>query len=251
MNRIKVLAMALVAVFAIGAVAASSALAIQAGPLFEVEGSRLVTGSKNVTTKNLGDFTLVPSGSLGAKPTTLCSGLSAPTVLLGGGTSDTTITFTGCEATGTGLNGQCDVLSVGATPGNIVVNAKDELVYVGKKEEAENETGQLGDLFTPAGGGNTFVTLIYLSLGSSCPTGSVETAVEGNVIGLVEPVNTTSKQGMLKFPAAAITKAWQWLSLGKVHEVKSALKVFGENAVQLGLADLELETGGSWAVLTQ
>lgn len=208
----------------------------------------LETGeTAKVTTKNLGDFSLVPA--LG--PTTLCTGLSAPTTLLGGapGTSITTIEFSGCTAPGG--TGTCDSLSVGATPGNIIVNAKDELVYVGKEEEAKKEEGQLGDRFTPANGGNNFVTLTYVALSGECPNGAVETAVEGSVIGLAEPVNQVNKTGMLKFPSTAIKKGWQWLSAGKVHEVKSELKAFTlVGATQEGLADLELESGAEWGVIT-
>lgn len=206
-----------------------------------------------VVSKNLGDFSLVPENTT-LEPTTLCSGLSSPTLLFGGtpGTSETTIEFTGCEATSSLGGSKCDALSLGATPGDIIVKANDELVYVGTKLEAEMEEGHLGDLFTPAGGGNTFVTLIYLKLsGGSCPTGAVTTPVLGSVVGLVEPVNTMSSQGMLTFPAKAISKAWQWLSKGKVHEVKSELKAFGGlGATQVGLADLELESGEEWGVLT-
>lgn len=201
------------------------------------------------TTKNLGDFTLKPKGT---GPTTLCTGLSGPTLLLGGApaTGETTIEFSGCTATGSGGSGTCDALGLGQTPGNITANAKDELVYIGTKGEAENEEGQLGDLFTPANGGTTFVTLIYAALsGGTCPTGSVLTAVEGSVIGLVEPDNTVTKQVMLTFPSTAISEAWQWLSEGKVHLVTSKLKAFGLTATEIGLADIELEGGTEWGLI--
>lgn len=291
MNRIKALAMALVAMFAMAAVEASSASAtetsgpafliglcagprvsplvqvgflsmsaclkneneqsIPAGTPYYVDRERLEFHElAKLTTRNLGDFELTSGGGA---PTTLCSGLSAPTLLFGGapGTSETEITFSGCTATGSNGTGTCDSLNQGGTPGNIVVNTKDELVYVGKKEEAQNETGHLGDLFTPATGGSTFVTLVYLALNGSCPSGATTTAVAGSVIGLAEPVNAMSQVGMLTFPKKAITKAWQWLSLGTVHEVKSELTAFGFEAFQLGLADLELESGEEWGVLTQ
>lgn len=222
------------------------------GPHWKAAGIELESGeSAKLTAKNLGDFTLYAGAS---KPTTVCTGLSAPTLLLGGspGLSDTEILFSGCEATGSGGAGKCDALSEGATPGNIVFDAKDELVYVGTKLEAEMEEGHLGDRFTPAAGGNTFFTLEFLALsGATCPTGAVTAAVEGSVIGLVEPVNTTSKQGMLTFPNKAVEKAWQWLSSGKVHEVRATLKSFGLVSVtELGLADLELESGEEWGALT-
>jgi hypothetical protein len=77
----------------------------------------------------------------------------------------------------------------------------------------------------------------------------VETSVKGSVIGAAEPLNTMSEQGMLTFPSTAIKTGFQWLSKGKVDEVKAGLEVFGFKATQTGLADLIREGGGNWGVL--
>lgn len=204
----------------------------------------------NVTTSNLGAFTL-KAATFGV--TVLCTGLSAPTTLLGGspGGSDTEVKFSGCttEERGTRYE-KCDANSSGATGGNITLKAKDELVYTGSKAEAEKEQGPVGDLFSAEGGGETFVTLTFEALEpGACPSLAVETAVEGSVVGEVEPVNAFAKQGMLKFPTTAIKRAFRWEGEGRVKEVKAGLSAFGFSATESGLADLELESKEEWGVI--
>jgi hypothetical protein len=291
MNRFKVLAIMLASMFALAAVLAASASATELalGPAFLLglcEGPRLSplaqkgflthsgclagTGEEEVpagsryyvdrtrletlelakvTPTNLGDFTLTPSSG----PAVLCSGLTAPTLLLGGtpGKSQTEINFSGCTVpTGT----KCDANSKGATGGLILVNAKDELVYTGTKREAENEEGKVGDLFLgekEEGGVRTFVVLTFEALsGGRCPTGAVESKVTGSVVGLVEPVNAMSSGGMLRFPSTAVSPVYKWTRHGTVTEVKPQLEMFGFKDVESGLADLELESKGIWGVLT-
>lgn len=139
------------------------------GPRFLTSASLLGAGeTASVTTSNLGDFTFKPS--VAGEPEQLCTGLAAPTTLLGGapGKSDTEIKFTGCTVAG---HEKCNVLSVGVTPTNITVALQDELVYTGTKEEAEREEGPLGDRFTPASGGSTLFTLAAPSVRSGCVPG--------------------------------------------------------------------------------
>jgi hypothetical protein len=170
------------------------------------------------------------------------------TLTLASGKSDTTIHFSSCTATGSGGSGTCDALNKGGTPGTILLNLDDQLIYTGTEAEAKEEKGPIGDLLTPESG-TTFVTLIFDALGTACPTGAVETAVTGDVIGAAEPLNTMSEQGMLTFPSTAITKGFQWLSKGTVDKVKAGLEVFGLPATQTGLADLIVEGGGNWGTL--
>jgi hypothetical protein len=206
-------------------------------------------GDAKLASKSLGDFTLTPSTG----PAVLCTDLNAPTLLLGGspGTSDTEIDFLGCTVpTGT----KCDANSKGATGGLILVNAKDELVYTGTKREAEKEEGKLGDLFLGVKeeeATKTFVVLTFEALsGGSCPSGAVETKVTGSVVGLAEPVNSMSTEGMLRFPSTAVSPVFKWVKKGTVTEVTPKLEVFGFKAVQTGLVDLELLSKESWGVLT-
>lgn len=195
--------------------------------------------------RNLGNFTLKPSTG----PVVVCTGLSAPTTLLGGATgkSDTEIAFSGCTVES---HAKCDALSVGGAPGNITVKALDELVYDGSKTQAEKEEAPLGDLFTTDE--SAFATLIFRALETgACPSGAVETAVTGSVVGEVEPVNAMSVQGMLTFPKTAIKKVYRWKGVSvKPEEVTAGLKAFGFTATESGLADIELESGSVWGALT-
>jgi hypothetical protein len=242
MTRIRVIGVTLAAMFALGALAASSAAASE-GPVFLGP-----SGEEHLTLHelSLGDFTLKPTSF----PTILCEHLSAATLALAGGKSDTTIHYTSCTATGSGGSGACDALNKGGTPGSILFPAKSELVYTGAKAEAEKEEGPLGDLITPESG-TTFVTLTFEALGTgTCPTGAVEEKLTGSVIGAAEPLNTMSAQGMLTFPSTTIKTGFQWLSKGKVDKVTAGLEVFGIKVTQIGLADLVVEGGGEWGVLS-
>jgi hypothetical protein len=78
----------------------------------------------------------------------------------------------------------------------------------------------------------------------------VEEKLTGSVIGAAEPLNTMSAQGMLTFPSTTIKTGFQWLSKGKVDKVTAGLEVFGIKVTQIGLADLVVEGGGEWGVLS-
>lgn len=241
MRRIKTIGLALVAAIGLVAVAASSAAA--QGPQYLTSGG--LTTSANVTTSNLGSFTLKPTSG----PVVVCTGLSAPTTIFAGapGKSESTIQFSGCTVK---ESPKCDANSKGATGGNITVNALDELVYDGTKAEAEKEEAPLGDLFTTNEA--QFVTLTFEALeAGACPNGAVETQVTGDVVGEVEPVNTMSVQGMLTFPTTSLKKVYRWKGVGvKPEELAVGLKVFGLSATESGLADLELSPSESWGALS-
>jgi hypothetical protein len=143
---------------------------------------------------------------------------------------------------------ECTVHSPGEAVGTIATAAKTEVVYLGKEEEAKKEEGKLGDLFTPVSG-ETFVEIDIG--GSGCPIFSKgEQEVKGSVIGEITPVATMAKIGTEIFPSKAIKKAYKWESAGTVKEVKAELDVFGViEAVQIGEAEVELESGEEWGVL--
>jgi hypothetical protein len=86
MTRIRVIGVAVLAMFALGAFAASSAVASE-GPVFLGP-----SGEEHFTLHalNLGDFTLKPTSG----PSILCEHLLAITLTLAGGKTDTTIHFT-------------------------------------------------------------------------------------------------------------------------------------------------------------
>jgi hypothetical protein len=193
---------------------------------------------------NLGTFKLHTS-----LITIECTSLDSPTSLVGGtpGKDHAIIIFKGCSVEGK-TSTECHVNSPGEPVGTIATSAKTELVYIGTKEEAEKETGPLGDLFEPEESGKPFVTLEVA--GTKCPIFTEGTnKVEGSVVGEATPVETMGTEGMLKFPSPIIGKAFRWVKAGEVTEVKPSLKVFGfVNAEQIGLADVKLLSGEEWGV---
>jgi hypothetical protein len=246
-KRIKILGLALTAVLSLIALATTSASAA-AGPLYLIEGRLLNTGEHaKVEVSNLGAFVLTTQDGINV----VCTSLSAPTLLIGGtpGRSETEIHYTGCTGEG---RSECDVNSSGAKGGLILVDAEDELVYSGTKEQAEKELPPLGDLFRPAGGGTSFVTLSTEALKTgACSATLASVEVKGNTVGLIEPVNTDVLLGMLTFDKSPIKEAWLWLGDGVTPDkVKVGLTVSGLPAIQLGLADVKLTTNEKWGVQT-
>jgi hypothetical protein len=179
-----------------------------------------------------------------------CTTLSAPTNLVGGtpAKSHVAITLSGCSVAGK-TEAECHVNSAGKAVGTIVTNVKTEVLYIGTKEEAKKEEGNLGDLIEPEAGA-VFTTLEVL--GTSCPVFSEGTnKLEGSVIGEVSPVNAMGKAGAVKFPSPTINKGWRWVKKGEVSEVKPSLKLFGFINLELtGEAAVELESGAEWGVIT-
>lgn len=107
------------------------------GPSYVVGLTPLAAGNTaKIEGTNLGNFTLKPA--LSGEPEPLCTGLSSPTTLLGRISWEERygILFTGCTLVS---HPKCDVLSLNGTPTTITVPASDELVYTGKKEEAEKK----------------------------------------------------------------------------------------------------------------
>lgn len=228
------------------AVAATSAWA--AGPSWTTAAGTLEVGeAAKATTAGLGDFTFLKA-ALGAS--VMCKGLSAPTTLLGGtpGRADTEVALSECTVEG---YEKCDALSVGETVGKIAYKAREELVYTGTEKEAEKEEGPLGILLTgEEEGGKGFTTIEFETLeAGTCPTGAAVTEVKGGVIAETTPVNELSKQDMLTLPSTAIEKGWRWKRAGEVEEVTPTLANLFGKATQIGLADIELESGESFGPL--
>jgi hypothetical protein len=280
-SRIRLIMLAALAMFAFGSIAASSAFA--EGPYWLVKGERfdcekvavnggqfntlleclggsvgsgtlewllkVLTGTSGkleadqgalALASNLGNFTL-KAGSL---ITIECATLHSPTTLVGGvpGRDHAQIHFSECTVSG---HPKCDANSPDEPIGSGKINtaAKTELVLSEKKLGSK-----LLDLFEPESG-TTFVTLEVTALESgACPTFTAgETKITGSVAAEVEPENTDSKEGMLKFPASPIATAWRWTGSGatdKWEEVKVSLKAFGiVKSEQIGLADVKLLSG--------
>lgn len=246
MKPIQATGLALLAVFVSSAVAAAGTWA--AGPTWLTSAGLLYAGATaKATTVGLGDFTFLKPAT---GPVIVCGSLSAPTTLLGGapGRADTEVKLSECAVEG---HEKCDPLSVGETVGKITYRAKEELVYIGTYEGAQKEEGPLGILLTgEAEAGKGFTTIEYDPLETgACPSEAAEAEVEGSVIAEATPANELSKQSMGKLPSTKIKEAWRWKRAGEVEEVRATLKYPFGAATQIGLADVELESGEEFGAL--
>jgi hypothetical protein len=255
MRRMRLVGLALVAVFALTAVASSAAFAGE-GPIWKVAGSKLESGiTKNITAaKKAGSAEF--KFKAGTLITINCTGASSTGTIIGGepGTDTANIKFTGCTVEG---HSECTVKSpkegTEEVPvGEIRVKAKTELVYLSstsatnEKVDASGVGSHLGDLFSPASG-STFVELVVG--GNNCPSLTKGTnKVEGSVLSIVEPSEAEAASGTLNFPTSSIEKYWTRNGGVKSHE--ASLKVFGFiGCTQSGEETVELESKenfGAW-----
>lgn len=161
------------------------------------------------------------------------------------GRSTNRIVLGGCSVEG-GEFAECEVGSPGEPVGSVLIEAAGgELVGIGNKAEAEEETGRLGERFTPIAG-NTLFTLRFA--GPYCGHSAEEVPVEGSLIAeFAHPDTETAVQELVQ-PREPIARALQWVGEGEVREVTSELTVFGEPAALVGKEDLELESGIKWGV---
>ncbi len=244
-NRVQLMLVALLGVFAFSAVAAAAAQAEEA-PFWSIGGTRLEEGKTHYVTAKVYNVTGQPAGFL-LKATTgqtvLCPFIRLKEgVLLGSkagnpGTKDEVIEFFGetgnpctVENNGTG----CKV------KGPIVTNpVKSELV----ESEKSTTAALLVEFFTASG---PFVKLEFE--GTGCTT--KETTVSGKVAGEVreDPNNGTlggvvklpnakieAKSWLVNFPATAIKHIWL-IKAGLGEETKLELVSFGEEATLSGTA---------------
>jgi hypothetical protein len=130
---------------------------------------------------------------------------------------------------------ECHVASVGEASGVIKFSADTELVYL-------NEEGtSIGDLYTSGSGEKKLVELDFT--GTGCTT-SGEVEISGNALSEVSPKNEEVTLETGTFPTTAIKKCWQWSLPSTLKECGSVgLKAFGLVTVTLsGKASAELES---------
>jgi hypothetical protein len=253
MSRIKLMGLALVAVFAFSAVAATVASAVE-GPFWKVAGVRLVAGETRLLLATAAaNFVLTANTS----QTITCKTISLPVgsemQIIGspaktGGRSLEALEFTGCTVANNGE--KCLVSNGGVVKTTLVLNL---LGY-----STGTRTGPILVLFAPDVG-KDFVTVSFTpETGGKCTLPSA--LVEGNVVGLerVGGVNvevgaheTETLHGEVAF--AALNKTI-WLEIaGSLVSVKSAMSAFGTGAKFQGIALLLVDSeGGSvqWGVFT-
>jgi len=241
MNRIKIIGLALMAVFAFSAVGTASASA-NLGPFYKVEGKTLKAGETRLLLASArGNFQLNVA-TLGQ--TITCTGLSltGPDQIEGGlvGKSKEVIDFTGCTQTGLGEGCSIENGLIATVP---VVNL---LGY-----SNSNRTGLVLVLFTPESG-TVFTTVKLLG---KCMGELKSIAVKGSVIGLAQeggkPVEvgkgSESLHGEVVFHKPGPKTLWMEEANGSLVETKSKLELGGNAATLEGtallLVDLVLSNG--------
>jgi hypothetical protein len=166
--RIRTIGLALVAAFALSAIASATASAALP-EIVNKEGKTLV---KNKYTSKSGKATL-ETGKNGA---VICSASTDKGETTGVKTGVSTVTFTGCESTGI----KCS--SSGAKSGEIVSKATSQVVYeLNSKKEKE-------------------AALLLVAEEATIKCSAFQTLkVKGSVLGLLSPINKLSKELTLTF----------------------------------------------------
>jgi hypothetical protein len=210
----------LVAIFAMSAIAASTAAASE--PEFSV-----LPATKTFTSTS-GAGTL----KAGTVATTTCTADTNKGTITGMKTvGSVVVTFTGCKISGNSK--VCTVKSVGSTEGTIVTNT-----LKGELGTAKGSTSGVGLLLEPASGG-VFVTLAETSCG-------IETSVEGGIVGEITPVKSSQTTGKIIYALLAGKQGLKELTVAGATKTK-VLKAFGLVEVVEETSDL-LEFAGKTEV---
>jgi hypothetical protein len=205
----------LIAVFALSAVAASTAFAAE--PEFKV----LPSVKTFKTTSGAGTL------KAGSIATTTCAADSSGGEITGMTTvGKVKVTFTGCKISGNSK--VCTAKSVGAKEGEIVTNTL-------KGSLGTTTTGTDVGLLLEPETTKKFVTLAA----TSC---AIETSVEGGIIGEISPVNISSKTGKLSYTTSGGAQGIKKIIVAG-NEVETNLAAFGLVEVTEETSDLQ-EFGG-------
>lgn len=284
MIRIRIIGLTLVAVFAMSAVAVSSASAAKNGPhwlsssfggecieptakgiwAFETK-AKCEAGTPIISTGNwekiLGagekkniTFTSGETRLITASDLIICKKDKGTGEIIGGwpGTDKATITFEECEVT---KPFTCKVKNAGGTFGTIVTTVNTELVYTTKKA-GEEEKSPLGILFkTTSAKNKLFVELEFSGICAFGPKKVEATGEEhgpgipgvaGVVCKIVEPAEANKVVHEIECAEKAQQKFFYWEG-GVIKEGKAGLKLGSEVAEQVGSAKIELESKKEYA----
>ena len=234
MNRMRIFGLALAAMFALSAIAATAAMATT--DIYQIGGAKLEAGETREIKSSMKStsFVLEGTGPLGIKVVTTCTSLKLDAaddpVLLGGEPGKSgreAIEFSGCTAT---LGGsKCSSVTVESAQTN------NELVDVDAKKE-------LAVLFTPASG----TKFSEVKLKSCGIFGSQSAAVEGTTAALVPSTKEAVKGELVWNAKEEITEV---LKLGSSTGQKVGLTSDGNKATLNGEAFVELSSGKEWCAL--
>jgi curli biogenesis system outer membrane secretion channel CsgG len=238
MKRIRILGVALVAMFALSAVVAVAAQATEA-PYYKIAGTRLGSGSSSeISSHAKTEFTLAAAT---AGVSVKCKNLSnsAGSKIIGSaagvpGTSTETLTFSNCSVSGNGTGTGCTTVTEPITTEPLV----NELAL-------SNPLGSLVVEFKPATG-TLFATLTFPA-GCTFTSTKVTIAEGSAVVGQIlagGTLSTASKplteavDNEISFPSERITSIYlqETASGGYKLVEESALKAFGVAATFSGTA---------------
>jgi hypothetical protein len=244
MKRFRLIGVALLAVFALGAVVASGAQA-ETAPSFTIQGARLAAGrTHNFDARATANFILTGAG--GATTITCTKLGTVGGVLLGSnagtqGSANQVTVFSGCTLVGNGT--ACHLAPTEGSAETTEVITTNPI----KSELVENVVGTHGgkkllEVFSPA---SKTLGFVKLNFGGTCTVKSgivagstvaevvLDAAGEGSVELGQPPVERTSWK--IKFPAAPIKEVWL-VSNGVGKIVETGQTLFNEESIQTGTA---------------
>jgi len=267
MKRFRLIGVALLAVFALGAVVASAAQA-EEGPSFTVSGARLAAGkTHNILGKAVKPFVL--TNTLGTAKVECAALTTEKGVILGSnagagpGTDNEITIFSEC-VNPKGSNGANCHLAPSEGSETVSKTITTEPLKSEQVESVVSGTkgNQLLEEFFPAKGA-VFVTLFF---GGECSV--LATKVSGQVVGeslldntsegKVELGQTAQERTswLIKFPTTPITSVWLINSSGIGKISKTEQVAFGEKSVQTGTSlvvlantKFEAEPNATWSPL--
>lgn len=214
----------LVAVMAMGLVAASVASAEP--PLFKLltGTTTKITGTSGVSTLSAASATDVVS----CKKSVTNGEITSKTLLIAH------IHYLECEGAESGKE-KCPVMSPGAPAANLILVAV--IGHIGLALSGVSSTSDAAALLLPSSG-TAFVTLL-----AGVPTGStkciLETKVTGTVAGLLEPVGKESKTGTITLGVTGGKQNIKEVDVTNGGLVKPKLTAFSTEATQEQLEELE------------
>ncbi|HEV3322316.1 MAG TPA: hypothetical protein VG147_09025 [Solirubrobacteraceae bacterium] len=241
MKHIRIIGLALVAVFALCAFAATSALAMPSAT-FSVAGKKLETGeAKEIKATDSEEFTLKGKGALEAEAVTKCKKLkldAADKPEIVGGTPGTSknesIEFEECTGVIKSLFGEAKCTSVEITS----PETNNELVLVVAPAELKEK---LATLFTPASG----KVFSKIKLNKCGALGNQTAEVEGTTAALV-PSEAEALEGKLVWSEKSIIT-----EIEKTNGTKEKVGLTSDKktATLNGAASVSLVSGQDWSAL--
>jgi hypothetical protein len=256
-RNLKALGLALIAVFAFGAMVASAAQAAEDAPHFTVEGAsptETTFGERTFTGSNEGAVTLnnesrklklesPNNGDCTTHGFIVSSAPEQPSTL-----REVTLTCTNIHVFINGIDrtALCPVHSPGEPNGTVKTKDTDgRLVWM-----AASGDEKVGQTFTPEAGVTEPFTEIELT-GANCPlaTGTTPLKVLGNAIATNDsPTTINATTQKIVFPAPPDTHYWTNQTPTRTEDTDSGLTLGGTAASFAGTFAIHLSTDEAWGV---